>query len=233
MATISELGLDAYRFSVSWPRVQPGGQGPLNPEGVDFYSRLVDALLERGIAPVLTLYHWDLPQELEDAGGWPVREHRPALRSTTPRRSARRSATGCTRGPRSTSRGVSAFLGYAAGVHAPGRTEPAAALAAAHHLNLAHGLAGPGAPLGGGRHGPAVGDPEPPRRAGRGRGRVRGGAQAGRPGKPDLPRPDARRRLSRRPLEDTSAITDWSFVLDGDEQTIAVPLDVLGVNYYT
>ena len=198
VATIGELGLDAYRFSVSWPRVQPGGQGPLNPEGVAFYDRLVDALLERGVAPVLTLYHWDLPQELEDAGGWPVR-------STAERFALYAASLGEVLGDRVhtwttlNEPWVSAFIGYAEGRHAPGRTEPAAALAAAHHLNLASRPGGPGAPLGGGRHRPAVGDPEPPRRAGRGRGRVRGGAQAGRPRQPDLPGPDARRRLSRRP----------------------------------
>ena len=71
---IADLGLGAYRFSISWSRVQPGGTGPLNPEGVAFYSRLVDALLEKGVKPVVTLYHWDLPQELEDAGGWANRD---------------------------------------------------------------------------------------------------------------------------------------------------------------
>ncbi len=71
---IKELGLDAYRFSIAWPRMQPGGSGAFNPAGVAFYDRLVDALLEAGVQPVTTLYHWDLPQELEDAGGWVNRE---------------------------------------------------------------------------------------------------------------------------------------------------------------
>ena len=74
VALMSELGLHAYRFSVSWPRVLPGGRAPVNPQGLDFYSRLVDELLGAGIAPTLTLYHWDLPQELEDAGGWTNRD---------------------------------------------------------------------------------------------------------------------------------------------------------------
>jgi beta-glucosidase len=74
VALMAELGLGAYRFSLSWPRIQPGGSGPGNAAGLDFYSRLIDGLLEHGIAPVATLYHWDLPQEVEDAGGWPVRE---------------------------------------------------------------------------------------------------------------------------------------------------------------
>src|SRR5690606_5776829 len=74
VALMARLGVQAYRLSVSWPRVQPGGRGPLNPEGVAFYRELLDELLARGIAPVVTLYHWDLPQELEDAGGWPSRD---------------------------------------------------------------------------------------------------------------------------------------------------------------
>ena len=73
VALMAELGLDAYRFSVAWPRVIPGGSGPVNAAGLDFYDRLVDELCARGIAPHATLYHWDLPQALEDAGGWPAR----------------------------------------------------------------------------------------------------------------------------------------------------------------
>ena len=79
VALMAELGLDAYRFSVSWARVRPG-DGPVNRAGLAFYDRLVDALLERGVLPWLTLYHWDLPQAVEDRGGWAVREHRRALR---------------------------------------------------------------------------------------------------------------------------------------------------------
>ena len=71
---MADLGLQAYRFSVAWPRIQPKAMGPVNQPGLDFYSRLVDRLLEKGIAPALTLYHWDLPQALEDAGGWPARD---------------------------------------------------------------------------------------------------------------------------------------------------------------
>ena len=74
VALIRDLGVDTYRFSVAWPRVQPGGRGPVNPAGLGFYDRLVDELLANGVDPWVTLYHWDLPQELEDAGGWPARD---------------------------------------------------------------------------------------------------------------------------------------------------------------
>src|SRR5512140_806527 len=74
VALIKSLGVDTYRFSVAWPRVQPGGRGPVNPAGLAFYDRLVDELLATGLDPWVTLYHWDLPQELEDAGGWPNRD---------------------------------------------------------------------------------------------------------------------------------------------------------------
>ncbi|MFC7362252.1 GH1 family beta-glucosidase [Nocardioides astragali] len=230
--TIAELGLDAYRFSVSWPRVQPGGKGPLNAEGVAFYDRLVDALLERGVAPVVTLYHWDLPQELEDAGGWPVRD-------TAERFAEYAGAVGEVLGDRVhtwttlNEPWVSAFVGHAEGRHAPGRTDPAAALAAAHHLNLGHGLAGRALRA-------VVADTAQlsvTLNLHVGRGAEAGAFDAVR-------RLDALgNRIFLGPMlgdgypadlrQDTSGITDWSFVRDGDEQAIAVPIDVLGVNYYT
>src|SRR5690606_2454026 len=74
VAIVRDLGLDAYRFSIAWPRIQPEGKGRIEPRGLAFYDRLVDGLLEAGIEPWPTLFHWDLPQSLEDAGGWPVRE---------------------------------------------------------------------------------------------------------------------------------------------------------------
>ncbi|WP_433241915.1 GH1 family beta-glucosidase [Streptosporangium sp. CA-135522] len=137
---MSELGLAAYRFSVAWPRVQPDGTGPINLRGLDFYSRLVDRLLEAGITPYATLYHWDLPQPLEDAGGWLERDtaHRFAdyARAVHQRLGDRVQHWTTLNEP-----WVSAFLGYGNGVHAPGRKDPAAALRAAHHLLLGHGLA--------------------------------------------------------------------------------------------
>jgi beta-glucosidase len=137
---LAGLGVGHYRFSVAWPRVQPTGSGAVEPRGLAYYDRLVDGLLERGIAPMATLYHWDLPQPLEDAGGWPER--------ATAERFADYAAVvhdhlGDRVGLWATLNEpwCSAFLGYAAGVHAPGRREPAAAHRAAHHLLLGHGLA--------------------------------------------------------------------------------------------
>lgn len=237
VALMQQLGLRAYRFSISWnrifPRVTADGLGPANPAGLEFYSRLVDAVLAAGIEPVVTLYHWDLPQALEDAGGW-------TARATAYRFAEYAAQVATVLGDRVrlfttlNEPWCSAYLGYAAGVHAPGRTDPAAALTAVHHLNLAHGLA-------------------------------TGAIRARRPGariaislnlawvvpetgsERDL---DAARRVDGlqnrvflQPLlsggypadviADTAAITDWSFVRPGDDELMHAPPDVLGVNYYT
>jgi len=133
-----ELGLNAYRFSVAWPRVLPEGRGRTNPTGLDYYDRLVDELLEAGIEPFVTLYHWDLPQALEDRGGWPVREIVDAYAEYVEIVVARLGdrvrhwITQC-------EPWVIAWLGYGSGEHAPGRRSEHDALAAAHHVLLAHG----------------------------------------------------------------------------------------------
>jgi len=140
VALMADLGLGAYRFSIAWPRVQPLGSGAVNQRGLDFYRRLVDSLLERGIEPWPTLYHWDLPQPLEDAGGWPERDT--ALRFADYAAAVHGAlADRVTRWTTFNEPWCSAFLGYATGRHAPGRREPAAAVRAAHHLLLGHGLA--------------------------------------------------------------------------------------------
>lgn len=133
------LGLGAYRFSLAWPRVRPDGGAP-NAAGIAFYDRLVDRLLEAGIEPWATLYHWDLPQTLEDKGGWTSRD--------TAYRFAEYTETVLARlGDRVASWSTlnepwcAAMLGYAGGIHAPGRTDHTAAVAATHHLLLGHGLA--------------------------------------------------------------------------------------------
>ena len=135
-----ELGVRGYRFSVAWPRVIPSGRGAINPAGLDFYDRLVDALLEQGIAPCPTLYHWDLPQPLEDAGGWPERDTVSAFADYTVAVVARLKDR-VTQWITINEAWCAAWLGYAQGDHAPGRKEPGAALAAVHHLLMAHGQA--------------------------------------------------------------------------------------------
>ena len=140
VALIKSLGVDSYRFSVSWPRVQPGGRGPVNAAGMAFYDRLVDELLANGIAPWITLYHWDLPQELEDAGGWPARDtaYRFAdYASLVFDKLQDRVDTFTTLNEP----WCSAWLGYLTGVHAPGRRDLGDSMAAVHHLLLGHGLA--------------------------------------------------------------------------------------------
>jgi beta-glucosidase len=231
---MSRLGIRAYRFSVSWSRVQPTGRGPAVQSGLDFYRRLVDGLLERGIIPQATLYHWDLPQELENAGGWPERETAERFAEY-----ARLTAEALgDRVPRWTTLNepwCSSFLGYGSGVHAPGRTEPLAVLRAAHHLNLGHGLAVQAL-----------------------RSTLPNDAQLSISLNPAVVRPrtdapedlDAARRIDALqnriftgPLlqgaypddlkADTAGVSDWSFVRPGDEAAIHQPLDSLGLNYYS
>jgi beta-glucosidase len=140
VALVKELGLDAFRFSIAWPRVVPGGTGPVNPAGLDFYDRLVDELLAAGIEPFVTLYHWDLPQPLEERGGWPVRDTASAFAEyvdVVSRRLGDRVSHWITQ----CEPWVIAWLGYGLGEHAPGRRSEADALAAAHHVLLGHGLA--------------------------------------------------------------------------------------------
>jgi beta-glucosidase len=137
---MSDLGVGAYRFSIAWPRIQPTGRGAPNPAGLAFYDRLVDALLAAGIAPCPTLYHWDLPQALEDGGGWLARDTAARLAEYAGHVA---SALG-DRVPMWITLNepfVHATMGYALGLHAPGRALFAAAFPATHHLLLGHGLA--------------------------------------------------------------------------------------------
>jgi beta-glucosidase len=140
IALMADLGVNAYRFSVAWTRVQPDGEGAANPAGLAYYDRLVDALLEKGITPFPTLFHWDLPQALEDRGGWLARD--------TAYRFAHYAAI---LGDRLADRVehwitlnepfIHLAYGYAFGVHAPGRVLMTDAIPVAHHQLLAHGLA--------------------------------------------------------------------------------------------
>ncbi|RDL07258.1 beta-glucosidase [Streptomyces sp. HB202] len=137
---IKQLGVDAYRFSIAWPRVVPGGDGPVNKAGLDFYDRLVDGLLEAGVTPFATLYHWDLPQVLQDRGGWTVREtseHFAAYASQVVERLGDRVKDWATLNEPL----CSAWIGHLEGRMAPGLTDLTAAVRASYHLHLGHGLA--------------------------------------------------------------------------------------------
>jgi beta-glucosidase len=233
VALMKDLAVGTYRFSVAWPRVQPHGRGPVNPAGIGFYDRLVDELLAQGIDPWVTLYHWDLPQELEDAGGWPERD-------TAYRFADYAMLVFDALGDRVKTWTTlnepwcSAMLGYAYGVHAPGRKDFGAGIHAVHHLLLGHGLATQ---------------------------RIRGAAAnpidqgitlnfatayPASQAEPDL---EAARRADglgtrlyldpivhgRYPADvvaDLAAVGVELPVQDGDLAIISAPIDVLGVNYY-
>lgn len=140
LGLMRELGVDMYRLSVAWPRVMPGGDGPVNPKGLAFYDELTDALLEAGITPSVTLYHWDLPQVLQDRGGWPERdtaEHFAAYASAVAERLGDRVTHWATLNEPL----CSAWIGHLEGKMAPGWTDLTAAVRASYHLLLGHGLA--------------------------------------------------------------------------------------------
>ncbi|MFE7613197.1 GH1 family beta-glucosidase [Streptomyces celluloflavus] len=140
VALLKGLGVGAYRFSVAWPRVVPAGRGPVNGAGLDFYDRLVDELLAAGVRPVATLFHWDTPQPLEEAGGWLRREtaeHFAAYAEVVAARLGDRVAHWITLNEPA----ELTLLGYGLGQHAPGRELVFDALPAAHHQLLGHGLA--------------------------------------------------------------------------------------------
>jgi beta-glucosidase len=142
VALMAELNLNAYRFSLSWPRIVPQGTGDVNEKGLDFYDRLTDALLARGIRPLATLYHWDLPVALQDRGGWLVRDTAYAFAEyaeVVARRLGDRIDWWLTQNEP----WCSAYLGYADGTHAPGVHDKKLAVIAGHHVLLAHGLAVP------------------------------------------------------------------------------------------
>ncbi len=225
--------MQSYRFSLAWPRIVPDGSGATNEAGLDFYRRLVDELLGAGITPFPTLYHWDLPQPLEDAGGW-------GNRDTAERFADYAGVVMAALGDRLPSvitlnePWCAAFLGYGAGVHAPGRTEPATALAATHHLNLAHGLAvdriraaRPGTEVSIALNLHlirAANDTDADRDAVR---QIDGVANR------VFLDPLLAGTYPEDVLADTASVTDWGFVRDGDLATIGGKVDLLGVNYYS
>ena len=228
---MASLGLTSYRFSISWPRVQPGGRGPANSRGLDYYRRLLDELAEQGIASTVTLYHWDLPQELQDEGGW-------AVRSTAERFAEYAALTAEALGDR-----VARWItlnepqvvsnnGYRTGDHAPGLRDADAAAAATHHLLLGHGLAAQALrSLGVAEVGITL-DVHPVRVLG-------GGSEALEQGR--LITDAAANGLYLEPLlrgrypehAPAALLPPESLIADGDLATIRQPLDFLGVNYYS
>lgn len=234
---MADLGVDAYRFSVAWSRVLPEGTGAVNTKGIAFYDRLVDELLANGITPWLTLYHWDLPQALQDRGGWPNRDTVAAFEEYT-------AVVADALGDRVVNwithnePWVAAMLGHLDGVFAPGMTGWDNALRTAHHLLLSHGRAAPiiRERVPGGRVGitldcrparPASDDPADlaaQRHFDGFRNRWFFDPVFGRGYPSDIVETYiARGRIES--LED--------FVAAGDLETIAAPLDFLGLNYYT
>ncbi len=234
---MKELGLAAYRFSVAWPRIFPTGSGPANERGFDFYARLVDRLLERGIAPYATLYHWDLPQALQDQGGW-------MNRATAERFADYAEAVSRRLGDRvkhwitHNEPWCAALVGHAKGHHAPGLCDWSAALAASHHLMLSHGLSVP--VIRSGSRGAEVGitlnlSPSVPAS------KSWQDARAARHHDGYMNRwfldPVFRAQYPGDMVSDYAALgylpRDWSsLVRPGDLAQIATPTDFLGVNYY-
>jgi beta-glucosidase len=230
IALMKELGLDAFRFSIAWPRIVPAGRGAVNQAGLDFYDRLVDELLAQDLEPFATLFHWDTPQALEDAGGWPVRATAEAFReyaAVVVQRLGDRVRFWTTHNEP----WVHAWIGHAWGEHAPGRTSEADAVAAAHHLLLSHGWAAEeirhevpdaqvGITLNLSHAYPASDSPEDEAAAWRVDGE----------GNRWLLDPIFRGSYPADLLDRNELVAP--LVEDGDLQAIAAPIDFLGVNYY-
>jgi beta-glucosidase len=237
VALMKELGLKAYRFSISWPRILPEGRGAVNQKGLDFYSRLVDALLEAGIVPYATLFHWDLPQRLQEAGGWPARATAGAFRDyveAVVRRLGDRVQDWITHNEP----WCASLQSHQIGHHAPGLRDWPAALRASHHLLLSHGWAVP-----------IVRDHSPGARVG-----ITLNLTPAEPASPSRGDRDATRhfdgyfnRWFLDPLygrgypadmvtdyaSDGRLPEDWDEVVQaGDLEAVAEPTDFLGVNYY-
>jgi beta-glucosidase len=229
---MASFGLNAYRFSISWPRVQPGGRGAANPTGLDYYRALLDELGEHGIAATATLYHWDLPQELQDEGGW-------AARDTSERFAEYAAICAEALGDRVTcwitlnEPQVVSTHGYRHGNHAPGLRDPDAATAATHHLLLAHGLAASALRAAGPAEVGITLDLHPVRVLGDS---LPGDLENGR-----LITDAAVNGVYLEPVlhghyparAPAALLPPPGLVADGDLETIHQPLDFLGINYYS
>lgn len=230
VALMAELGIDTYRLSIAWPRIQPPGSGEPNKAGLDFYDRLTDGLLARGITPLPTLFHWDLPQPLEDAGGWLARDtaYRFAeYAGLVAARLADRIPMWITLNEPFV---VTAFA-YALGIHAPGKTLMLGALPTAHHQLLGHGLAAQALRAAGARQVAIANNCAP--------------AWPASDSPADLAAAAAYDTLHNRVFNDPLLLGSYpdlsafgvgpeglDCVQDGDLAVIAAPLDALGINYY-
>ena len=227
---IASLGLNAYRFSISWPRILPQGRRAVNPRGLDFYERLVDGLLARGVEPFATLYHWDLPQVLQDQGGWPARDSAYAFAEyadvVTKHLGDRVKFWATINEP-----WVSAVVGYLHGAHAPGHQNVEEMLAASHHLLLAHGLAVP-----------IIRDNSPDSKVGivLNLGRFTHASKSYYDRRAAWIADGALNRWMLEPLSGRDYPSDalayygkpMKVLHDGDMPIIAEPIDYLGINYY-
>jgi len=230
VALMGDLGVTAYRFSIAWPRVQPSGSGPANQAGLDFYDRLTDALLRAGITPVPTLYHWDLPQPLEDGGGWLNRDvawRMADYAALAAGRLADRIGMWITLNEPFV---VTAF-GYALGIHAPGKALMLDALPTAHHQLLGHGLATAALRAAGAREVAITNNYSP--------------AWPASDSPADVAAARACDALQNRMFTDPVLLGTYpdlsafgagdaslDCVADGDLAIISAPIDGLGVNYY-
>lgn len=232
---MKRLNMQAYRFSIAWPRILPKGSGRIEPRGLDFYERLVDGMLARGITPWATLYHWDLPQALQEKGGWTHRDTAKAFAEyadVVSRRLGDRVKNWITHNEP----WCASVLGHLNGEHAPGLKDPQAHLSSSHHLLLSHGMAVPiirenakdaqvGITLN-------LVHPEPASQSDADRAATTHfdawfnrwylDPISGRGYPADL----------RGAYLKENYIDDWSFVRPGDMKTIAAPTDFLGINFY-
>lgn len=222
VALMTQLGVNAYRFSIAWPRIQPSGKGPVNAEGLDFYDRLVDALVDVGIAPVATLYHWDTPLQLEAEGGWLGRDIADRFADYTAL-VADRLADRVKLWIPINEPAMVTLQGYAIGEHAPGKTLLFDALPTAHHLNLAHGRA---VEVLRSHNAQAVGT-------------ANNHTPAWPAGPNDVAAAEAYSDIHNWIYADPvlsgrypDAVADLLPIADGDLATIHQPLDFYGVNYY-
>ncbi|MEV4391503.1 GH1 family beta-glucosidase [Nonomuraea sp. NPDC049607] len=224
---MSGLGVNAYRFSIAWPRVQPLGAGEVNPKGLDFYERLTDGLLAAGIQPVPTLFHWDLPQALQDEGGWTNRDTAGRFAdyaAIVAERLADRIPLWITLNEPF----VHMAFGHAMGIHAPGQALLLDALPVAHHQLLGHGLAVGALRAAGARQVAITNNCTP--------------VWAASQEEADVRAADAYDVLHNRLFNDPVLLGSYpdlstyvpalDFLRDGDLETISAPLDALGINYY-